>query len=209
VPTSDSHTATLPVGSIHQAVLDVQSGTSAVRITTADLPGDLLTATTSGDSDLVPSLSTGANNNIALQLSSVGGGGRTPALSVVLSRSVTWSVFLDGGATSERVDLRGVNVDVVDIGAGVSRARITMPRPVGTDLLRLTAGASRLVIGVPRGVATRVAVKGGASSVRIGSVTHTGIGAPVTYDSHGYAGASDRDDLEIESGVSALVVRPY
>jgi hypothetical protein len=178
-------------------------------VTTANLHGQLLTAQTPAGSGLVPSLTTGTNGVVRVDLSHAGGGGGPAKLVVVLNRSVTWSVFLDGGASTERLDLRGSRADVVDLGSGVSQAQITLPRPTGTDLLRMTGGATRLVIGVPKGSPTRVHVKGGASSVRIGSITHTGVGGSATYDSHGYAGAHDRIDLEIEAGVSALTVEPY
>jgi hypothetical protein len=203
------HLVSLPRGSTTTAGLDLESGVSAVDITTADLHGRLMTAITPGSAGIVPSLATGANGIVRVDVPHAAGGGGPARLVVVLDRSVTWSVFLDGGASTERLDLRGASANVVDLGAGVSQATVTLPRPTGTDLLRMTGGASRLVIGVPKGSPTRVHVKGGASSVRIGSVTHTGVGKPATYDLHGYAGAADRTDLEIETGVSALVVRPY
>jgi hypothetical protein len=204
-----AHLVSLPRGSTTTAGLDLESGVSAVDVTTADLHGQLMTAITPGNAGIVPSLTTGANGIVRVDVPHAAGGGGPARLVVVLDRSVTWSVFLDGGASTERVDLRGARANVVDLGAGVSRAAVMLPRPTGTDLIRMTGGASTLVIGVPRGSPTRVHVKGGASSVRIGSVSHTGVGGPATYDSHGYAGATDRIDLEIETGVSALVVRPY
>jgi hypothetical protein len=207
-PGGDAHVAALPLGSVTSASLDVASGVTEVDITTRDLRGRLLEAATPIGSGLVPSLTTGANTIVRVDLSHVSGSG--PAkLAVVLDRSVTWSVFLDGGASTERLNLRGAKANVVDLGAGVSQARITLPRATGTDLLRMTGGATRLVVGVPKGSPTRVHVKGGASTVRIGSVTHTGIGGSRTFDAAGYAAASDRIDLEIEAGVSALVVRSY
>jgi hypothetical protein len=204
-----AHVVSLPLGSVATSSLDLESGVSAVDITTGDLNGRLLTVATPATSGQVPSLTTGPNGIVRVDLAHVTGGSGPATLAVVLDRSVTWSVFLDGGASTERLNLRGASANVVDLGAGVSRAQITLPRPTGTDLLRLTGGATRLVIDVPRGSPTRVHVKGGASTVRIGSVTHTGIGGSKTYDSGGYATATDRIDLEIESGVSALVVRGY
>jgi hypothetical protein len=204
-----AHVVALPRGSVKTASLDLESGVSAVDITTANLPGQLLSAVTPGSSGITPSLTTGANGIVRVDLPHASGGGGPSRLVVVLARSVTWSVFLNGGASTERLDLRGGSANVVDLGAGVSMARITLPRPTGTDLLRMTGGASRLVIDVPRGAATRVHVKGGASTVRIGTTTHTGVDGSATYDSHGYAGAADRIDLEIEAGVSSLAVRPY
>jgi hypothetical protein len=204
-----AHVVSLPLGSVTSSSLDLESGASAVDITTANLSGKLLRAATPASSGVVPSLTTGTNGIVRLDLPHAAGGHGPATLAVVLDRSVTWSVFLDGGASTERLDLRGASANVVDLGAGVSRARITLPRPTGTDLLRLTGGATRLVIDVPRGSPTRVHVKGGASTVRIGSVTHTGVDGSMTYDSGGYVAAPDRIDLEIESGVSALVVRRY
>jgi hypothetical protein len=207
--TGPAHLVSLPRGSATTAGLDLESGVTSVDITTADLRGQLMTAITPGNAGIVPSLTTGANGIVRVDVPHAAGGGGPAKLVVVLDRSVRWSVFLDGGASTERLDLRGASADVVDLGAGVSRATVLLPRPTGTDLLRMTGGASRVVIGVPKGSPTRVHVKGGASSVRIGSVTHTGVGGSATYDLHGYAGAADRTDLEIETGVSALVVRPY
>jgi hypothetical protein len=207
--TGPAHLVSLPRGSATTAGLDLESGVTDVEITTADLHGQLMTAITPGDAGIVPSLTTGANGIVRVDVPHAASGGGPARLAVVLDRSVTWSVFLDGGASTERVDLRGASADVVDLGSGVSRATVIFPRPTGTDLLRVTGGASRLVIGVPKGSPTRVHLKAGASSVRIGSATHTGVGGTATYDLHGYAGARNRTDLEIETGVSALVVRPY
>jgi hypothetical protein len=207
--TGPAHVVSLPRGSTTTAGLDLESGVSAVAITTADLHGDLMTAITPGNAGIVPSLTTEANGIVRVDVPHAAAGGGPAKLVVVLDRSVTWSVFLDGGASTEQLDLRGASANVVDLGAGVSRATVTLPRPTGTDLLRLTGGASKLVIGVPKDSPTRVHVKGGASSVRIGPVSHTGVGEAATYDLHGYAEARNRIDLEIETGVSALVVRPY
>ena len=156
-----------------------------------------------------PALTTDSNGIIHVQLPHASGGGGPSRLVVVVNRSVTWSIFLEGGASDERVNLRGARIDVVGLGAGVSQARVTLPRPTGTDLLRVTSGASRLVVDVPRGYPTRVHVKGGASSVRIGSTRHTGIGPVARYDAPGYAAARNRIDVEIEAGVSALSVASY
>jgi hypothetical protein len=207
--TGPAHLVSLPRGSATTAGLDLESGVTDVEVTTADLHGQLMTAITPGAAGIVPSLTTGANGIVRVDVPHAAGGGGPARLAVVLDRSVTWSVFLDGGASTERVDLRGASADVVDLGSGVSRATVIFPRPTGTDLLRMTGGASRLVVGVPKGSPIRVHLKGGASTVRIGSTTHTGVGGSATYDLHGYAGAADRTDLEIETGVSALVVRPY
>jgi hypothetical protein len=204
-----AHVVTLPRGAVTSSTLDVQSGVTALEVTTADLPGQLLTAVTPGDSGITPSLTTDSSGIVHVQLPHAGGGGGRTRLVVVLNRSVTWSVFLDGGASTERVNLRDARINVVGLGAGVSVARITFPRPTGTDLLRMTGGASQLIVDVPKGCATRVHVKGGASSVRIGSVRHAGIGASVTYNVRGYRAARNRIDLEIEAGVSALTVGQY
>ncbi|HEX3906550.1 MAG TPA: hypothetical protein VHW92_01320 [Mycobacteriales bacterium] len=204
-----AHIVGLPLGTARTSTLDIQSGVTAVEVTTANLPSQLVTAVTPADSGVQPSLTTDSNGIIHVLLPHASGGGRVSRLVVVLNRAVTWSIFLDGGASTERVNLRGATINVVDLGAGVSSARITFPRPTGTDLLRMTGGASQLAIDVPRGFPTRVRVKGGASSVRIGPIRHTGIGPVATFNSKGYRKASRRIDLEIEAGVSALSVQPY
>jgi hypothetical protein len=208
-PGDAAHIVSLPLGTARTSTLDIQSGVTALEVTTANLPGQLVTAVTPADSGIQPSLTTDSNGIIHVLLPHASGGGRASRLVVVLNRAVTWSIFLDGGASTEQVNLRGATINVVDLGAGVASARITFPRPTGTDLLRMTGGASQLVIDVPRGYPTRVRVKGGASSVRIGRTKHTGIGPVATYQSRRYHLASRRIDLEIEAGVSALSVQPY
>ena len=204
-----AHVATLPLGSTTRSGLDIESGVTTLEIAMAPLSGQLLTAVTPGRAGVQPSLTTDNGGIVHLTLPPATGGGGPDELVVVLNRAVTWSLFLDGGARVARLNLRDARLDVVAVQAGLSHARVVMPQPVGTDLLRLTAGAGRLAVEVPRGVPTTLHLKGGAASVRIGAARHVGIGPPVSYRLGGYAAASNRIDIEVESGVSAVSVGQY
>jgi hypothetical protein len=205
-----AHIATLPLGSTTRSGLDIESGVTTLEITAASLSGQLLTAVTPGRAGVQPSLTTDDGGIVHLTLPHASGGGGHNTVVVVLNRAVTWSLFLDGGASVVRLNLDDAKVGVVAIQAGVSAAHVTLPRPDGTELLRLTAGAGRLDVSVPHGVPTKLHLKGGASSVRIGHARHTGIGPPVSFFLSGrYAAARNRIDIEVESGVSAVSVEPY
>lgn len=202
-----AHLATIGRGSTRLATLDLASGATTVDIRVGTVPGDLLVATTPLTSGQSPILSKTSNSAVDLQLASSGGGVGPSAVGVVLSSSVAWTVDLDGGATEEHIDMRGGHLVELDLAAGTTRATIVLPTAPGTQLIRESGGASELTMTVPSSVMTRVHVGGGAGSVQIGSVTHSGVGANETFTAAGYPHASARVDLQLLGGVSAVQVR--
>jgi hypothetical protein len=143
-----------------------------------------------------------------LQLTSAGSGGGPSLVDVVLDNSVAWTINLDGGATDEDIDMRGGQVEEVNLAAGVTRATVNLPARSGTQVVREVGGASELTVDAPAAVAARVEVSGGAGTVQIGAVTHTGVGGSRVFTDPGYATAHQRLDVELQGGVSSVQISP-
>lgn len=190
------------------ATIDVVSGASTVDVVSANLPGALVRASTPNGSGQTPRLASTATGVVDLSLvSGAAGTGGPSAVDIALDRSVSWTIELDGGATAERIDMRGGRVARVDLAAGVTRASVVLPARSGTQVVAEAGGASELTVSVPRVVATRVVASGGASTVRIGDVTHSGVAGGSTFVDPRYANAAARLDLELHGGVSSVDVR--
>jgi hypothetical protein len=203
-----THIAALRRGSLTAATLDVESGATSIDITVANLPGGLVSVSTPVSSSQDPALSLSSAGVANLALVSGAGGSGPSQVKVVLDSSVTWTIDLDGGATEEAVDMVGGHLALLDLEAGVTRARINLPARPGTQLIREEGGATAVAVSAPQTVATRVHVMGGAGSVVIGATSHTGIGGDQTFAALGYAHASQRLDLELQGGVSTVTVSP-
>jgi hypothetical protein len=195
-------------GSLTAATVEIAAGTTSVTVTAADLHGGLLTAATPATSSQRPTASLDPAGTVTVGLASDGLSGGTQSVNLVLASGVRWTVDLDGGATTENLDLRATSVVAVSLGAGVTRATIALPASRGKTTLRETGGASDLTVSAPRSVATYVRVNGGASSVQIGSTSHSGVSAGTVYQDPRYATAADRLDVELVAGVSSFRLLP-
>jgi hypothetical protein len=204
------HLAAVNRGSLRSATLDVASGTTTLTITTADLSGKLLTATTPPTSGQQPALVLSSDGVATLQLTatstSTGSSGGPSLVDVVLDSTVAWTINLDGGATDEDIDMRGGHVSLVNLAAGVTRATVDLPARSGTQVVREVGGASELTVDAPAAVATRVEVSGGAGTVQVGAVTHTGVGGRQVFTDPGYAAALQRLNVELQGGVSSVQI---
>jgi hypothetical protein len=201
-----AHRVAVGRGSTTAATLDVESGATSVDVAVGSPISALLTATTPAGSGQVPALVTGTDHSVDLQLRSIGGGGPL-VVQVTLSPLVVWTINLDGGATVERVDLRGGHLAAINLGAGVSRADVYLPPQRGTQNLRETGGVSALTVTVPATVAVKVRAGGGAGSVQLNGTTHSGVSGGSTFSDPGFATAPARAYLDLSGGVSAVVVR--
>jgi hypothetical protein len=202
-----AHQAALNRGSMTAATLDVDGGATSVHITTANLTGKLLTVVTSPVASQRPILAAAPGGVVTLRFASAGAGGGSSVVDVVLDRSVTWRLDLAGGATTEVVDMRGGHVALIDLSAGASNETIDLPASAGTQVVRELGGASNLTVTLPKVVATQVDVHGGASSVVIGTATHTGVGGNHSFVDPRYPTAADRLELDLQGGVSHVHVR--
>jgi hypothetical protein len=189
-------------GTTTAATLDVVSGTTAVRVTTGPLGGDLYRVSTPRGSGIRPLASVTGHTVQVGQTGTAGVKTAVPAIAIVLAPRVHWTIDLDGGATTETVDMRGGSLRAVDFGAGVSRASVDLPAPTTTETLTLAGGASQLSVVAPPGSPARVVATGGASEVRLDNDDHHGVAGGSVFTEPGWAQAQRRYDIRLTAGVS-------
>lgn len=179
-------------------------GADVVRVRLGDLGGDRWEVSTPDGAKVVPAVDVDGHEVVA-GLHATNGGG--PALvTVVLSSKVHWSVRLSGGADDESVDLTGGPGGDVDFSAGTSRAAVALPAAKGTQRVVLGGGAAQFDVRLAGDAPVRVAATGGAGSVTIDGVTHSGVAGGSVWTPDGWSAATDRYDIDAASGVSALTV---
>jgi hypothetical protein len=125
-----------------------------------------------------------------------------PMIDVELARGVRWTINLDGGATTETVNMTKGSLSSLSFGAGVAMASVRLPAPMGTLTLTLAGGATRLLVVAPSGAPAEVKVVGGASQVSLDGISHTGVAGGSLFADPAWAGSSNRYAIDLLGGVS-------
>jgi hypothetical protein len=186
------------------ATLETLTGTTLVRVRSADLGDRLFRASTPGDSGQLPRAGV-SGDRVQISLAGEDRGGPA-AVDIELNSRVRWRVRLVAGASEETVDLSSGLVAGIEIVGGVSRIELTLPRPDGSVAVRLSGGANQFAIHLPGGVPVRVRLDSGAANVTVDGATRTGLAAGTVVGSPEWDGARDRYDIEAAAGVSMLTV---
>jgi uncharacterized membrane protein len=131
---------------------------------------------------------------------------RRQSADVVLNTSIPWRLEASAGITTLAADLRGLQLNAVNISGAVSRLDLRLPRPSGTVPIQIRDGAASASIRRPDGVAVRVALPDGAASVQFDERVIGPIADPTPVQSADYGDATDRYDLELHGGVAKLTV---
>lgn len=132
-------------------------------------------------------------------------GSRHLAIELHISPSVTWSISLTGGATNANFKLANVNVTSIDSNAGAVRLDITVGRPKG--IVQITANGGALTVRVHRPSGTEVSVHASGGAVNLNADGHhTGAIGSASWQSDGYANASDAYSIEVNGGASTVTV---
>jgi hypothetical protein len=179
---------------------DLVKGATAVTVRGAPLGDRIYRVTGSADGDHAPTV---ADNGNVVQVTGVG---NSSAVVVELNTSVTWTLRLVDGATSETLDLHDLKLARVEIIGGVSSIDLRLPAPHGSVPVRMTGGANSFAIHRPSGEPVRVRAGGGASSVTIDGDQHSGVSGGSTFASNGWDAAGDKYDVDCTTGVSAVTV---
>lgn len=124
---------------------------------------------------------------------------------ILLSRSPSLSIELDGGAADITVDLRELQVGYLDVDAGAAQVEIIMPDSAGHVDAEIDAGAADIEVIVPDGVAAKITSNSGLSSIDIdGSRFPNAGGAHVSPD---FDTAENRVAIHLRVGASSVRVR--
>jgi hypothetical protein len=190
-------------GSVHRsaATVDVVSGTTSVVVTAGAPSGRLYRVHTPAGSGIRPLATLDGGTLRVAQIADRPGHG-VPTIDIQLARGVRWTINLDGGASTETVNMQRGALSSLSFGAGVSMASVRLPAPVGTLTLRLAGGASQLLVVAPPGTPAQLDVVGGASEVRFDGVSHTGVAGGSVFSEPAWATAPNRYRIDLTAGVS-------
>jgi hypothetical protein len=201
-PSGDAdHVVVGPTGHYAAATLEVTSGATAVLVSARSLGGVLYRVDTPVDSGIRPLAQMNGDTVVVGQTATAGKSG-VATLDISLARGVRWTINLDGGATTETVDMTAGLVRGLNFGAGVSRATVHLPAAKGTEHLTMAGGASELTISAPPDLPAQVDAVGGASQILLDGVTHNGVAGGSVFQDSGWSTAVNRYSITLTAGVS-------
>jgi hypothetical protein len=183
------------------ATLDVVSGTTSVVVADAAPAGHLYRVHTPAGSGIRP-LATLDHRTLRVGQTADGNGNAVPTIDIELARRVRWTINLDGGATTETVNMARGSLSSLTFGAGVSMASVSLPIPRGTLTLTLAGGATRLLVVAPSGAPAEVNVMGGASEVDLDGTSHSGVAGGSVFTEPTWAGTANRYAIDLLTGVA-------
>lgn len=201
-------TASDQAGSLTAASLDVEVGAADLTVV-----GD-----TAMGSDLYRAVLTYSGPKPAVTLDKATGelrisqqgefgifGSRHLAIELHISPAVIWSFSLNSGATNATFRLTNVKVSSIESNTGAVRLDITVGPPKGIVPISANGGALTVRVHRPIGTEVSVRVSGGAVNVTADG-HHTGAIGSASWQSVGYAGASDAYAIEVNGGACTVSV---
>jgi DNA-binding MarR family transcriptional regulator len=121
---------------------------------------------------------------------------------IALSGGIPWTIEIQGGLTDLDGSLAGVTLSRLDVEDGANHVNLDLPAPAGTVSVRVAGVASGVRLRRPTGAAVGLRVAGGISHLRLDGAKHDQVAGDRRFMSPGYAGASDRYEIEILGGAS-------
>jgi hypothetical protein len=204
-----AHTVSAPVDGRSAATLAVVEGIGRITVHSGGTGGDLYRIRTPSRSGDVPTV-TQRDGEFQLGFAAADRDNAVPpSVDIDLDSAVTWRIRLAGGADSASLDLRGTAVSELDLASGLSTVEVWLPAPKATLMVRETGGVNQLVLHRRADVPARLTVGGGAGSVSIDGSSHTGVAAGGQFTTAGWAGATDRLDIDAVGGVSQVQIDHY
>jgi hypothetical protein len=117
---------------------------------------------------------------------------------------VRWTINLDGGATTETINMKKGSLSYLSFGAGVAMASVRLPGPVGTITLTLAGGATQLLVVAQSGAPAQVKAVGGASQVSLDGISHTAEAGGSVFADPAWASSYNRYAIDLLAGFSAF-----
>ncbi len=199
----------VPLEATQEATLAIAFGAGQLTLSSGAAAGNLLDATLGGgaESDVKR---TGSRTSVTLK--------RKWALEnmtnwqkeanewqIRVAKNIPLSFKLEGGASQTDVDLRDLQVRDLKVGTGASQTNIILPAAAGMTHAHFETGMAQLNITVPEGVAARIKADSGLSDIDVDQSRFPKMGD--VYESTTYAGATNRVDIRIETGLGSVRVR--
>jgi hypothetical protein len=129
-------------------------------------------------------------------------------IEIVLHPAVEWTLHIRGGLSRFEADLASGKLARLEIGGGVSDARLDLPPPATVVPIRISGGASDLALCRPAGTGVALAVSGGLCDLCLDDQGFAAIGGGVRLATGPVHGDAPRYAVEISGGASSLHVVP-
>jgi hypothetical protein len=203
-PAPDGTAVTGPVDGLTSGAFALVDGAGSVKVRVDDLGDELYRIATPDESGVTPKVERDGSD-VRLYLPPGRNGGATE-VDIVLNAGVRWTLRLDGGADTTRVDLTGADVEAVDLNGGATRIDLTLPAPQGLVPVRMTGGVNQFQVRLAGGTPVRVRVQSGAGQVTVDGSTHRGIAPGRSFTANGWDSADSGIDLLAVAGMAALTI---
>ena len=122
-----------------------------------------------------------------------------------LTEEVPLTLSIETGASSVDLDLQEVLATRVQLKTGASSSNVTMPAR-GASLLDIESGVASVNVRVPTATAARIRVREGVNSVIVDTSRFPRLESGF-YQSSNFDSASDRTEINIESGLGSVSVQ--
>jgi hypothetical protein len=122
-----------------------------------------------------------------------------------LAQNIPVLLTVESGASSLNIDLTDVLATRFALKTGASSSNVTMPAH-GTSLLDVESGAASLNIRVPEATAARIRVKNSVIAVDVDTNRFPRLDSGI-YQSPNFDTASDRSEINIESGLGSVSIK--
>lgn len=123
---------------------------------------------------------------------------------VRLNPGVPISLECETGASESVLDLQNLKVADLKLDTGASNVQVTLPAVAGFTRVKVEAGAARVDLRIPGGVAARIRASAGLAAVTVDETRFPGFDN--RYESPDYETATNKIDIDIETGVGSVSV---
>ncbi len=124
--------------------------------------------------------------------------------SVELNSDIPLSLEIESGASSSRIDLSGVRLTDLELEFGASSADVSLPAGAGHTRVKIEAGAASVTLRLPQQAEARIRYESGLSSLNLDRARFAQ--SANSYQTAGFDAATDRLDIDIESGVGSVTI---
>jgi hypothetical protein len=199
------------------AVLQIDSGADRIRVTTADLGGDLAQVSTPDAAAVHPVADLSGHHLRVHAADETNGysdsrslGGAPVEINVKIAKGVLWDVVVDQGSKQVLLSLGTGRVHSVELNAGADHAEVTLPAPNGIEVVHLTGGLSSASFHLPSGYAAQLRFGSGAGSATVDGTAHQGIpsGFNLLTTSTG-TNPAGQFSLDLSAGVGSVLLDRY
>ena len=125
---------------------------------------------------------------------------------VELNEEIPLALKIEGGASDNRLDLRGLQVKDLQVETGASATKLTLPASAGQTRAEVSCGAGGVEVQVPSGVAASIRTHSALAEVKVDRGRFPRVSSGV-YESPDYETATNKVELRAEVNLGSLDIR--